>query len=580
VCLACAARGTEPPDGEPSVPYRARLAGLRYGELKNAVRAQSLTISLVQYPPATVRQLRKRAEDDLPAMTAALKASGHLEGTISLDVDGDRVPARVTFQIHKGPRYALGAFRVDYPPGSAGAPAVPPRLGWRKGAAASVANVAAAEAAALRFLQKRGYPHPRLLARAVARDEIRQTVDVVRTVDPGAPARLGAPEFQGLVRVRPAFVQNRVSWTPGERYDVEELEDFEKGLLRSGLFAAARVVPAEEPDAAGNLPVRVDLAERPRRTVRAGATYYTDEGFGGQASWENRNLFGNAEALALTLQASEIKYEAKSVFTRPDLFAPDLDLHLEVGASDEHPDAYRSRETRYSLWLEKRLAETLTLKGGAAYELDQVDERDEESRFGLVSLPMSAEWDLRDDALDPYRGANFFLATTPYRDAAENLAFLKSYGEASVFLPLARSPRVALATRAGLGILTGAAVDDVPADKRFFAGGGGTIRGYAYQSVGELEDGKPTGGNSIATVSAELRARVARSVGLAAFIDGGTAYAGSHPDADTPFLWGAGLGVRYYMGSTPFRFDVAFPLQPRADVDDPFQIYISLGQSF
>lgn len=574
------ALGAEPSNGEPSVPYQARLKGIRYGDLKRSLRAQSLTISLVHYPPATVRQLRKRAEDDLPAMTAALKASGHLGGALALEIDTNRVPVRVTFRAHKGPRYTLGEFRVDYVPAADRVPPVPRRLGWNRRSAASVENVEAAEYAALRFLQKRGYPQPRMLGRTVVRDDVRQTVAVACTVDPGSPATLGAAEFQGLVRVRPAYVQNRVSWIPGERYDVEALEDFEKGLLRSGLFSSSRVALGEEPDAAGNRPVRIDLAERPRRTIRAGAKYYTDEGFGGEASWENRNLFGAAEALALTLLASELKYEAKSVFTRPDFLAPDLDLHLELGASDEHPDAYRSREARSSLWLEKRLLDELTLKAGVAYELDYVKEQGEETRFGLASLPLSADWDLRDDALDPFRGANFILATTPYRDGAENLAFLKSYGEASFFVPLTRAPRMGLAARAAFGTISGEEVEAVPADKRFYAGGGGTIRGYKYQTIGELVDGNPTGGNSIATVSAELRARMARSLGLALFIDGGTAYTGSRPDADTPFLWGAGCGVRYYLGSTPFRFDVAFPLQPRAGVDDSFQIYISLGQSF
>ena len=583
MCLAGVASvgwSAEPSNEELSVPYRARLAGLRFGELKSAVRAQSLTISLVKHPPATVRQLWKRAEEDLPAMTAALKASGHLEASLTVDINTNRVPMRVTFRARKGPRYKLSKFHVVYAPATNGAPPVPYRLGWSRRSVATVENVAAAEEAALRFLQKRGYPQPRLRSRTVVRDDVRKTVAVTCTLDPGATATLGAAEFNGLVRLRPAYVHNRVSWTPGARYDVEELERFEKGLLRSGLFSSLRIALVDELDADGNRPVRVELVERPRRTVRLGAKYYTDEGFGGEARWETRNGYGSAEALALTLQASELKYEAKSVFTRPDFLMPDLDLHLELGASEENPEAYRSRKFHSTLWGEKRVTSAVTLKGGVAYESDQVREQGADSRFDLVSLPLSVGWDLRDDALDPYRGANFFLATTPYQDGAGDLRFLKSFGEASFFLPLSRSPRLGLAARAAFGTISGVEVAEVPADKRFYAGGGGTIRGYKYQTVGDLVDGKPTGGNSLANVSAELRVRATRALGLAVFIDGGTAYAGASPDTDTPFLWGAGCGVRYYLGSTPFRFDVAFPLSARTGVDDPFQIYISLGQSF
>lgn len=579
--IVSAGWGAEPANGGPSVPYHARLRGLWRGDLKIAVQEQSLTLLLADRPPATLRQLQKRAEDDLPAMTAAVRAAGYLDGTVTVEMETNLSPVRVTFRVQKGPRYRIGRFNMEYASPSAEVPRIPRRVEWGRHPVASVENVEAAEEAALRYLQKRGYPQPRLRDRTVIRDNDRRRVDVVCVVEPGAPATLGPVEVSGLVRVPEAYVRNRVLWKPGDGYDVVKLEDFEKDLLRSGLFSSARPVTAGEPDAAGNLPVRVALTERAWRTVRAGVSYYTDEGFGGQASWENRNWLGHAEALGLTLSGSEILYEAKGLFIRPDILMPDLDLHLEAGASDEHPDAYRSRELRTALWLEKRLGRELTLKGGLANEQDQVRQQGEEEQFSLMSFPLSCDWDMRDDELDPFRGAALFLVATPYRDPGEDLDFVKYYGEVSLFLPLVRSPRVGLALRSGLGSITGAAVEDVPADKRFYAGGGGTIRGYAYQSVGELtEDGEPTGGNSVATVSAELRARISRSLGLAFFLDGGTAYPGSHPDSDTSFLWGAGGGLRYYLGSMPLRLDVAFPLQRRTDVDDPFQVYVSLGQAF
>ena len=568
------------PNGEPSVPYQARVKGLWFGELKRAVQEQSLTISLVRYPPATIQQLRKRVEDDLPSMTAALKASGHLGASLDWEMETNRVPVRVTFRVHQGPLYKIGDFRVEYSPFSETVPPIPSRLGWSSRRAASVEQVEEAEEAALHFLKTHGFSQAKILKRVVIRDDVQKRVDVVCAVDPGALAWLGAVEMKGLVRLQPDYVENRVSWKPGASYDIEELKTFEKDLLRSGLFSIARTTVGDEPDADGRLPVRVDLTERARRTFRAGVSYYTDEGFGGQTSWEDRNLFGHAEMGVLTLSASEILYEAKIGYSRPDFFARNLDLHVEESVSDEHPDAYQSRKWRSSLWLEKRLMDQLTLKGGVAYELDRVEETDEKTHFGLGSLPLSAGWDLRDDPLDPFWGANFFLATTPYLDTGTDLTFLKSMGEASVFLPLFHLPRMVWAFRLSLGSIVGDESANVPADKRFYAGGGGTIRGYKYQSVGELVNGEPTGGNSMATVSSEWRVRVTPKIGLALFIDGGTTYPDSEPNFDIPFLWGAGAGLRYYLGFAPLRMDVAFPLQARAGVDDDFQIYISLGQSF
>jgi len=77
-----------------------------------------------------------------------------------------------------------------------------------------------------------------------------------------------------------------------------------------------------------------------------------------------------------------------------------------------------------------------------------------------------------------------------------------------------------------------------------------------------------------------LRVRITDTIGLAPFIEGGNVYVDSLPDVTSfDFRYGAGLGLRYYTAIGPLRFDVAFPLD-RRHTDDPFQIYISLGQAF
>ena len=73
---------------------------------------------------------------------------------------------------------------------------------------------------------------------------------------------------------------------------------------------------------------------------------------------------------------------------------------------------------------------------------------------------------------------------------------------------------------------------------------------------------------------------MAHKFGLVSFIDGGNVYNPILPDFSEQLRWAAGIGVRYYTVIGPVRFDVAFPLNPRSDVDDPFQFYVSLGQAF
>lgn len=174
------------------------------------------------------------------------------------------------------------------------------------------------------------------------------------------------------------------------------------------------------------------------------------------------------------------------------------------------------------------------------------------------------------------------FATTPYVGWYQtSQLFVTSELSASAYYSLDKERRYVLAGRSKVGSLFGESRDTVPADKRYYAGGGNSIRGYPFQKVGPLDDGRdPIGGRSLLELSAELRARIWGNFGVVPFIDGGTVYDSVVPDLADTIRWGAGLGLRYYTAIGPVRVDVATPLNPRNDVDDPVQFYISLGQSF
>ena len=95
-----------------------------------------------------------------------------------------------------------------------------------------------------------------------------------------------------------------------------------------------------------------------------------------------------------------------------------------------------------------------------------------------------------------------------------------------------------------------------------------------------MTDGEPDGGLSFNEYAIETRMHFGDSWGAAVFVDAGYAYAKEVPSVGEQLLWGAGLGMRYYTSFAPIRFDIAFPLDKRDDIDDAFQIYISLGQAF
>jgi translocation and assembly module TamA len=164
----------------------------------------------------------------------------------------------------------------------------------------------------------------------------------------------------------------------------------------------------------------------------------------------------------------------------------------------------------------------------------------------------------------------------------ETLLFVRGIGEARRYRSFGREDAFTLAARIRAGWLASVDgdVNDAPADRRFYAGGGGSVRGYEYNSIYPEERdllGLTPGGQGLLEGSVELRWRVGARWGAAAFIDGGTAF-DDWEDA-TDLSYGVGVGLRYNLGFAPLRVDVAFPLDEE-HADEDYAVYISLGQAF
>ncbi|HSR71931.1 MAG TPA: BamA/TamA family outer membrane protein, partial [Kiloniellales bacterium] len=197
-------------------------------------------------------------------------------------------------------------------------------------------------------------------------------------------------------------------------------------------------------------------------------------------------------------------------------------------------------------------------------------------------LPLTATRDDRDDLLDPTRGTRLSLTLTPYGGVGDqSLAFLRSTLGGTAYYAIDEGRRFVVAGRARLGSILGDDTEEIPANKRFYAGGGGSIRGYEFQKVGPLdENNEPLGGRSLVELGVELRIRVTEEIGIVPFLDGGTVFDSPYPDFEEDLRWATGLGLRYFTAIGPLRLDVAVPLDKREGIDDDYQFYISLGQAF
>lgn len=579
-------------------PYEVDLADIEDDELRDLIEASSTLIQLADDPPPSPIGLGRRAETDRQRIQAALRSVGFYSGEVGIDIETDTGdgPAQVSIGVRPGPRYTFDRLRVVDPEGGevAGIEIDRAALGLEAGAAARAGDVVSAEPQLASQLIERGHAFARVADRDVVVDHADRTMDVTFVVERGPLVRFGETRIEGLERVDPGLVRNRIAWRPGQRYDPDLLEETRERIVELGPFANVRVELAGEPGPDGVTPVVVTAAERPRRVIGAGFSFSTTEGFGAEAFWGHRNLFGGAEQLRISGfvadvgtdsfsadVAEETDFGATIEFRKPDFLSVDQTLLANLEFITEQPEAYDREAVTASLQLSRELSDALTVGYGVTVERSRITEAERSVSSTLFGVPLSLAWDSTDDLLDPTDGVRTELLTTPWVQAGgADARFLATRWTTSAYRGLMDDGRLVLAGRLALGSIVGAEAEEIPAHRRFYAGGGGSIRGYGYQEVGPRDAfGDPRGGRSLFEVGAELRWRVTDTIGIVPFVDGGMVFDTALPTFDEEIKWGAGLGLRYYTGFGPLRADVAVPLN-REEEDDAWALYLSIGQAF
>ena len=565
-----------------SFPYKAKVAKVTRRGIRAELASQSMAVRLQDSPPATVAQLRRRADADIISMAAVLQSHGYYNGVVEYDINTNKTPAILTFKPKLNERYLFRAVSIKYVE-EENSSSLPPviKVLLKKDAPAVASAVIFEEARLLRQVKRKGYPFAQLVERIVTIDKDSKSIDVTFMIKTGAIATFGDVAISGEERVNSRYIRRRISWRKGDLYDIRDVADFEQDLLVSGLFNTAKVSHGDSLDDDGSLSMSVEVKERQYRTVRVGASYRSDVGVGGIISWEHRNLFHGAESFGYTLAVSEIERFQRLQFTRPDFLSRNLSLLIATETMYETPDAYSSRSYEGSVTLEYKVGRYSTVDLGLVYKTSFVEQFDSGEDYDLVSVPLSLERDTRDDQLDTKEGWRAIFLVEPFRDVRNDDSFVRYLTEDRGYLLLSKKRSFVLAGRVLIGSIHDANREDVPADERFYAGGGGSVRGYEYQMVGDVTtNGVPVGGLSLFEVSAEVRVRPGEKIGYVLFVDGGMSFGESLLDASESLLWGAGVGLRYNIGFAPLRVDFAVPLNKRSGIDENFQFYISIGQAF
>jgi translocation and assembly module TamA len=566
------------------------------GELEADLRAAILlAIGETDRPIGNRFEARRRARAAAEDAIAVLRSEGYYAYAVEPDV-GEADPPTAVVRVTPGPRFRIAEPVINWvgvPPEPQASEAAAAALGLEPGQAGRAAEVVAAEGRAVAEIQQRGYADVRAEPREVVVDHADQTVRPTYRIAAGEIVRLDGIKLITDGRTNPAWVSRLAPWSAGEAYDPDDVGELERRLLDAGVYDSVTVALAPVADATpeGYRPVVVSLAERTRRTLEIGASYATEEGAGVEARWTRYNWLGRADTLSVLGRVSELDSRIAPTLSLPHWRRPQQTLTTGAAAYRVRTDAYDETGVGVRADVTRRFGRTTSLVQGSYVTLGaSVDvSRTEELRTGtlnplgrdLVTAGVLGDFSLdrSDDPLDPRRGWRVNVRAEPTVIVGEtNLPYLRLQAQGSVYLPLEQGRTVA-AGRLRLGSIVNGQIPQLPASRRFYSGGGGSVRGFGYQDVGpRLADGTPQGGAALFEASAEVRRRFTERWEVAAFVDAGSVVSEQTP-AFQDLAIGAGLGIRYHLNFGPIRVDVATPVSGRRG-GAPFQIYVSIGQSF
>lgn len=573
------------------IPFVLNIQGLDKTPLEARFKNLSLLYAAQRKKVDSRGRLARLLAEDTDVLQRLLRAEGYYGATFDTAVSpapGPPGSVIVYLKVDAGDRFTFGQIETPGMPGLIG-PLNMRAAGVYTGAPALSQAILEAEARIRLALPRVGFPFFQLKPRDVVVDHATKTVAVTLPVETGARAAFGSLQFSNPEIAKPSHLKNIARFSEGQQYDARRVDDLRERLLSTGLYANLNVRTVARADNPAVADVIVDGTAAKPRTVSLSAGYDTSEGPKIEASWQHRNLFGGEERVTILGRAGTIEQTLRADLQKSNFHKRDQNLVGRTILSRENTDAYNSIRLEVGAGIE-RVSERLfqkrvTYSIGTEFLIS--NERPiggTRNTFYVAGLPSTIRYDGTDDLFEPTKGFRVSAALIPELSVRNGLStYAVTDIAGSVYQTLGEKFPVTLAARARMGSIIGAGLDRISATRRFYAGGGGSIRGFNYQGVGPavpLANGTlvPTGGRGLSEISLEARAKLTSSIGIVTFLDGGNVYQDNVPKF-SGFRWGAGIGLRYYTSFAPVRVDIARALDKRKG-DPIFAVYVSIGQSF
>ncbi|WP_207094395.1 autotransporter assembly complex family protein [Novosphingobium sp. PY1] len=581
------------------VAYKVSIEGLEAADDETGVNLKSQFNGLSALrkgdgKAANIAMISARLTEDSELLQNILAAEGWYSARVRTRIDrgaqGDGQPLQAVLTVRPGKRYVFSDIVIK------AEPTLPPHLiednvALKPGEPIVAERVQGTEAQIAVALPENGYPFAAVGDRDILLD--RQTGEGVYTlpVDIGPRGRFGGITTDGDLAFDAHHIEVLSRFKRGDLFDSRKVDDLRKALIATSLFSTVSVEPKKTGEAAGEGTEYVDLHVKqdagPPRTIAGSLGFAAGEGITAKASWTHRNFFPPEGALIANAVAGTRQQGVGVTFRRSNAGKRDRTLEVVAEAFHNDYDAYSAYTGRLAakigrdstpIW-QKKYTYAFGVELLATSETDFDAATGDRSRrtFYIAGVNGQVGFDRTDSLLDPTKGYRLTALVQPETTVNKGFnPYVRARLDASAYYPI--SDQLVVAGRMRLGTIQGVGLFDIAPSRRLYAGGGGSVRGFAYQKLGEqAPDGDPVGGRSLNEASAELRYRFG-NYGIVGFVDAGQAYRETMPQF-SDLRYGVGIGGRFYTNFGPIRLDVATPLARRPG-ESRINIYVSIGQAF
>lgn len=405
---------------------------------------------------------------------------------------------------------------------------------------------------------------------------------------------LGSISVSGLSKVRNEVVVREFDISPGDPLNMDKMREGLSALYALGLFSSVQIEYQGLSDGRDTIDVVINLTEQDYIEVDIASGYISPEAVFGSAYWKQPNIMGNNQKLTLggmytryiASDNSGNEFEPQMVYEEPWFLSTRWNAQLTVDYYYLQRDHQEERSYGAELGFSREFMDIWRYNCGYRIERLRFKSTEEDSteivQDWITSARISNGFtrDTRVPLLNPVRGTWFKIAGSVAGGVAGgSIDFYTVDSEYRLFVSMNR--RLVMAGRVAGSVALGYGGNTVvPPNDRLYLGGGTTVRGYDFQTLGpEDENENPVGGNVMALGNAEARFSLIGNFGVVAFCDIGGIWTDLQQISTGTTGFGTGLGLRYDTPIGPIRLDYGFAPTWSNSLKRG-KVYFAIGQAF